>query len=123
VIGATNASESVLDQALLRPGRLDRKIYVDRPGLEDREKLYSFYLSKVKADASIDIARLARRTVWKTPADIENIILVGGGAHLFMPAIKEHFPNHEIAMADDPVFANVRGFHVAGEIFSRRNAA
>ena len=48
VIGATNASESVLDPALLRPGRLDRKIYVDRPGLEDREKLYQFYLGKVK---------------------------------------------------------------------------
>ncbi len=74
VIGATNANESVLDQALLRPGRLDRKIYVDRPGLEDREKLYQFYLAKVKADASIDVARLARRSVWKSPADIENIV-------------------------------------------------
>ncbi|MBI3322620.1 MAG: AAA family ATPase [Candidatus Omnitrophica bacterium] len=74
VIGATNAGESVLDQALLRPGRLDRKIYVDRPGLEDREKLYGFYLSKVKADAAIDVSRLARRSVWKSPADIENIV-------------------------------------------------
>ena len=63
VIGATNADESVLDQALLRPGRLDRKIYVDRPGLDDREKLYRFYLSKVKADPAIDIPRLARRSV------------------------------------------------------------
>jgi len=77
VIGATNANESVLDQALLRPGRLDRKIYVDRPGLEDREKLYGFYLAKVKADAAIDVARLARRSVWKSPADIENIIKEG----------------------------------------------
>ena len=74
VIGATNASESVLDQALLRPGRLDRKIYVDRPGLDDREKLYRFYLSKVKADPSIDVGRLARRSVWKSPAEIENIV-------------------------------------------------
>ncbi|MBI4342384.1 MAG: AAA family ATPase, partial [Candidatus Omnitrophica bacterium] len=74
VIGATNAQESVLDPALLRPGRLDRKIYVDRPGLDDREKLYRFYLSKVKADVSIDIARLARRSVWKSPADIENVV-------------------------------------------------
>ena len=63
VIGATNADESVLDQALVRPGRLDRKIYVDRPGLDDREKLYRFYLSTVKADPSIDIPRLARRSV------------------------------------------------------------
>jgi cell division protease FtsH len=74
VIGATNASESVLDQALLRPGRLDRKIYVDRPGLKDREKLIVFYLSKVKADANVDVGRLARRTVYHSPADIENLI-------------------------------------------------
>ena len=74
VIGATNANESVLDAALLRPGRMDRKIYVDRPGLEDREKLYGFYLGKVKAEPTIDIARLARRSVWKSPADIENIV-------------------------------------------------
>jgi len=74
VIGATNASESVLDPALLRPGRLDRKIYVDRPGLEDRHKLFAFYLAKVKAEPDIDVARLARRAVWKSPAEIENIV-------------------------------------------------
>ena len=74
VIGATNASENVLDQALLRPGRIDRKIYVDLPGLDDREKLLRFYLSKVKADPDIDIPRLARRTVYTSPADIENLI-------------------------------------------------
>ena len=77
VIGATNASESVLDQALLRPGRLDRKIYVDRPGLEDREKLYRFYLNKIKTEPSVDVARLARRSVWKSAADIENIVKEG----------------------------------------------
>src|SRR3990167_8130008 len=74
VIGATNADESVLDQALLRPGRLDRKIYVDRPGLDDRQKLYQFYLGKGKGSPAIDVARLARRSVWKSPADIENIV-------------------------------------------------
>jgi cell division protease FtsH len=74
VIGATNASEMTLDQALVRPGRLDRKIYVDRPGLEDREKLFAFYLGKVKVDPAIDVGRLARRSVWKSPADIENIV-------------------------------------------------
>ena len=74
VIGATNADEDVLDPALLRPGRLDRKLYITHPGLEDREKLFQFYLEKVKADSAIDVARLARRAVWKSPADIENII-------------------------------------------------
>ncbi len=74
VIGATNAEESVLDQALLRPGRLDRKIYVDRPGLADREKLLRFYLAKVKADPTVDIPRLARRAVGHSPAEIENLV-------------------------------------------------
>ncbi|MBI4355570.1 MAG: AAA family ATPase [Candidatus Omnitrophica bacterium] len=74
VIGAMNQAESVLDEALLRPGRFDRKIYVDRPGLADREALFRYYMSKIKADAAIDIPRLARRTVWKSPAEIENIV-------------------------------------------------
>lgn len=74
VLGATNASESTLDQALLRPGRLDRKIYVDKPGLMNRTKLFEFYLKKVNADPNIDKARLARRAVWKTPADIQSIV-------------------------------------------------
>lgn len=74
VIGATNAEEAVMDQALLRPGRFDRKIYVDRPNLEGREELFQFYLAKVQHDSSIDIGRLARRAVFKTPAEIENIV-------------------------------------------------
>jgi cell division protease FtsH len=74
VIGATNAPESVLDKALLRPGRFDRKIYIDRPGLEGREELFHHYLRKVKHDPSIDISRLARNTVYKSAADIENIV-------------------------------------------------
>jgi len=74
IIGATNAIGDILDTALLRPGRFDRKIYVDRPGLEDREKLFRYYLKKIAYDTSIDIGRLARKSVYKTPADIENIV-------------------------------------------------
>ncbi len=74
IIGATNAPESILDKALLRPGRFDRKIYIDTPGLEGREELFHHYLRKVKHDPSIDISRLARNTVYKSAADIENIV-------------------------------------------------
>ncbi len=74
VIGATNADEAVLDPALMRPGRMDRKIYVDLPGLADREALLRHYLTKVKADSSVDVPRLARRTVYHSPADIENLV-------------------------------------------------
>lgn len=74
VIGATNAPESFLDVALLRPGRFDRKIYVDRPNLEEREKLFEYYLKEVKYDASIDRKRLARLAVGNSPADVANLI-------------------------------------------------
>jgi len=75
VIGATNAPEDSLDPAMLRPGRFDRKLYIDKPNLDEREKTFEYYFSKVKYDkASIDIKRLARKAVYKTPADIENIV-------------------------------------------------
>ncbi|MFH1075546.1 MAG: AAA family ATPase [Pseudomonadota bacterium] len=74
VIGATNAAEGVLDHALLRPGRFDRKIYIDRPSLQGREKVFEYYLKKVKHDKDMDVGRLSRKAVYKTPAEIENII-------------------------------------------------
>jgi cell division protease FtsH len=74
VIGATNSAESILDPALLRPGRFDRKIMIDRPYAEGRKKLFEFYLQKVKFDNSIDTKRLANYTVGKSPADIENVV-------------------------------------------------
>ncbi|MBN1794588.1 MAG: AAA family ATPase [Candidatus Omnitrophica bacterium] len=74
VIGATNAAEETLDPALMRPGRFDRKIYIDRPDLVGREKVFAYYLNKVKHDPAIDIGLLSRKAVYKSPADIENII-------------------------------------------------
>ena len=75
LIGATNAPETYLDPALLRPGRFDRKIIVDKPNLEDRGKLFAYYLKSVKYDSQdVKIDRLARITVGQTPADIANIV-------------------------------------------------
>ncbi|MDD5246509.1 MAG: AAA family ATPase [Candidatus Omnitrophica bacterium] len=75
IIGATNMPEYFLDAALLRPGRFDRKIYVDKPSLEDRQKLLAYYLKNVQHDAKdVNIPRLARITVGSSPADIANMI-------------------------------------------------
>ncbi len=74
VIGATNAQEEVLDKALLRPGRFDRKIYIDRPNCEEREQIFQYYLTKIKHSSDINVGRLARKCVYKSPADIENIV-------------------------------------------------
>jgi cell division protease FtsH len=73
VIGATNAAEGVLDKALLRPGRFDRKIYIDLPNLSERVELFRYYLKKVQHDSFMDIGRLGRRCVGKSPADIMNV--------------------------------------------------
>ena len=74
VIGAMNAAEEVLDPALLRPGRFDRTIKIDRPNLQEREEVFAFYAKKLKLDPSIDLGRLARKAIHKTPAEIENIL-------------------------------------------------
>ncbi len=75
VFAATNMSETVLDEALLRPGRFDRKIVVDLPDMEDRRKLFNYYLSKTAYDKeSVDVEQLAQSTVGSSPAQIANIV-------------------------------------------------
>lgn len=75
VIGAMNAAVDVLDPALVRPGRFDRKIQVTRPNLQEREDIFEYYARKIKVGRDVDFGRLARKAVGKTPAEIENILL------------------------------------------------
>lgn len=74
IIGATNAPEKFLDPALLRPGRFDRKIYVELPNLDEREQLFEYYFRNAKFDSAINNKRLARLTVGNSPADIANLV-------------------------------------------------
>ncbi|MBU1042996.1 MAG: AAA family ATPase [Candidatus Omnitrophica bacterium] len=74
IIGATNAAEGHLDAALMRPGRFDRKIYFSLPDSDQREAIFKYYLNKVKCVPDLDVKKLARQAVGKTPADIENIV-------------------------------------------------
>ncbi|MBI3288453.1 MAG: AAA family ATPase [Elusimicrobia bacterium] len=74
VIAATNANLDILDQALIRPGRLDRTIRVDLPNLKERLEIFEYYAKKLQTDSAIDLARLARKTVRYSPADIENVL-------------------------------------------------
>lgn len=74
VMGAMNAAEDVLDPALLRPGRFDRKVQITRPNLQERQEIFEFYARKIKMDPTIDYARLARKAIHQTPAEIENTL-------------------------------------------------
>ncbi|MFC1679855.1 AAA family ATPase, partial [Elusimicrobiota bacterium] len=57
VMAAMNAAEDVLDPALLRPGRFDRKLQITRPNLEEREQIFAYYGKNIKLDRDIDYAR------------------------------------------------------------------
>jgi cell division protease FtsH len=73
VLAATNRPD-VLDPALLRPGRFDRHITVDRPTLGGRRQLLEVHTRGVPLDDDIDFERLARATVGMTGADIRNLV-------------------------------------------------
>lgn len=73
VIAATNRPD-ILDPALMRSGRFDRKIRVSRPTVEERELIFEYYLKKSKLAESVNINSLAKRTSWLVWADIENIV-------------------------------------------------
>ena len=59
----------------------------------------------------------------ETPESLQNIILVGGGAFLFRKAVKAAFPKHRIHEVKEPLFANVRGFQLAGQNYVLTNGA
>ena len=77
VIAATNRID-ILDPALLRPGRFDRKIFVNRPTLEERKEIFKVYLKDKKLDKDLNLEKLldslAIRTVWFVGADIANLV-------------------------------------------------
>lgn len=73
VIGATNQPE-VLDAALLRPGRFDRKVVVPLPDLKAREAILKVHGRKIKLVADADFSEIARGTPMASGADLANIV-------------------------------------------------
>jgi len=73
VIAATNRPD-ILDPALLRAGRFDRKVYVSEPTYEERVLIFEYYLKGKKLDTSLNVPSLAKRTSGLVGADIENIV-------------------------------------------------
>ena len=73
VLAATNRPES-LDQALLRPGRFDRRIPVELPDLAGREAILQIHADDVKMESGVDLGVIARSTPGASGADLANII-------------------------------------------------
>jgi AFG3 family protein len=72
VLAATNRPD-VLDTALLRPGRFDRQISIDKPDMKGREAIFKVHLKPIKISEKVDIHKLAEQTPGFAGADIANI--------------------------------------------------
>lgn len=73
VLGATNRPET-LDPALMRPGRFDRHILVDRPDIKGREAILKVHAAKVKMDDSVNLKHIAKLTAGFVGADLANLV-------------------------------------------------
>ena len=73
VLAATNRPEA-LDAALLRPGRFDRQVLVDRPDLVGREAILNIYAKKVRLGEDVDLHKIAVRTPGFGGADLANLV-------------------------------------------------
>ncbi len=72
ILAATNRPD-VLDSALLRPGRFDRQISIDRPDVKGREQIFKVHLKPIKVSETLDIHKLAEQTPGFAGADIANV--------------------------------------------------
>ncbi len=73
ILGATNRPE-VLDKALLRPGRFDRRVIVDKPDLKGREDILKVHVKDVKMEQDVDLRQIALGTSGGAGADLANIV-------------------------------------------------
>jgi cell division protease FtsH len=73
IMGATNRPE-VLDPALLRPGRFDRQVLVDKPDVHGREEILRIHVKNVKISDTVDLKVIAARTAGFAGADLANLV-------------------------------------------------
>ncbi len=76
ILAATNRPE-VLDSALMRPGRFDRQVLVDKPDFDGRVQILNVHVKGVKIDKDVDLEEIARLTAGLAGADLANIINEG----------------------------------------------
>jgi cell division protease FtsH len=104
ILAATNRPE-ILDPALLRPGRFDRQILVDRPDLKERVAILKVHSKGVTIADSVDMDVIARRTPGFTGADLAN--LVNEATLLAVRKGKDEVDNEEFEQAIDRIIAGL----------------
>ena len=104
VIAATNRPD-ILDNALLRPGRFDRQIYINAPDVKGREQILEVHAKNKKLDSDVDLKILAKRTPGFTGADLQN--LLNESALLAARNNKDKIGMEDIDVSIDRVIAGV----------------
>ena len=104
ILGATNRPE-VLDAALLRPGRFDRQVLVDKPDLSGREAILKIHSAQVKLAPEVDLLEVARATPGFAGADLANI--VNEAALLAVRARRKTVAQADFSEAIDKVVAGL----------------
>jgi len=104
IMGATNRPE-VLDPALLRPGRFDRQVLVDKPDVNGREAILRIHVKQVKLAETVDLRVIAARTAGFAGADLAN--LVNEAALLAARRDKTAVDRHDFEEAIDRIIAGL----------------
>ena len=104
ILAATNRPE-ILDPALLRPGRFDRHILVDRPDLKERVAILKVHVKDVILSDLVDLEVIARRTPGFTGADLAN--LINEATLLAVRKGKDKVDNEEFEQAIDRIIAGL----------------
>jgi cell division protease FtsH len=112
VVAATNRSD-ILDSALLRPGRFDRRVQVDLPDVKGREQILNVHLRNKKLDEGIGVGEIAKRCAGMSGADLEN--LMNESAILAARRKKKSIQMEDINDATDRIVAGLEGRALADD--------
>lgn len=97
LLGATNHPESI-DSSILRPGRLDRLVYVGAPNEDERVQILQVLKHKTKLQASVDLNIIASKTEGYTGADLQAVIRKAGLISLKQNLLEISQENIELAI-------------------------
>ncbi len=120
LIAATNRPD-VLDPALLRPGRFDRRVVVPRPDVKGREGILRVHMRRVPVSTDVDLSLLARQTPGFAGADLEN--LVNEAALLAARMNKDKVGMMDFEVAKDKVMMGSERKSMVLSLEERRNTA
>ncbi|HVC45154.1 MAG TPA: ATP-dependent zinc metalloprotease FtsH [Candidatus Binataceae bacterium] len=120
LVAATNRPD-VLDPALLRPGRFDRRVVVPRPDVKGREGILNVHTRKVPLATDVDVSKLARSTSGFAGADLEN--LVNEAALLAARTSKDRVEMVDFELAKDKVLMGAERRSMVMSLEERRKIA